>query len=61
MGAYRDLLERATQGDKNAVTELYNRYCHKIRKFSKVNGIHNEDLYQTLVIEFLHMVSKFRI
>ena len=61
MGAYRDLLEKATQGDKDAVTELYNRYCHKIRKFSKVNGVLDEDLYQTLVIEFLQMVSKFRI
>ena len=61
MGAYRDLLEKATQGDKDAVTELYNRYSNKIRKFSKVNGVLDEDLYQTLVMEFLQMVSKFRI
>lgn len=61
MGEYRELLEKATEGNKDAIEALYQRYSYLIRKYSFVDGKFDESLYQTLVIEFLEILFTFKI
>lgn len=61
MGQFRKVLERATQGDAEAIKELYKQYQPMLKKKSILNGKFDEDLYQTLSIAFLTAVSKYKI
>ena len=48
-------------GDSKAVELLYERFSPLLLKCSIVNGHRDEDLYQTLLIEFLQVIRKFRV
>ena len=61
MGAFRDALLGAKNGDSNAVELLYEQFSPLLRNCSTVNGHRDEDLYQTLLIEFLQVIRKFRV
>ena len=61
MGAFRDALFGAKNGDSNAVELLYEQFSPLLLKCSIVNGHRDEDLYQTLPIEFLQVIRKFRV
>ena len=61
MGAYRELLAQAKTANHTAIQKLYERYYTLLRSYSFVNGLFDEDLFQTQVIEFLIAVSKFRM
>lgn len=61
MGEYRELLKKATGGDKEAIDALYRRYRYLIRKYSFVDGKFDKSLHQTLVVEFLEIVAGFKV
>lgn len=61
MGAFRDALLRAKNGDSKTVELLYKQFLPLLLKCSMVNGYRDEDLYQTLLIEFLQVIRKFRV
>ena len=61
MGAFRDALFGAKNGDSNAVELLYEQFSPLLLKCSIVNGQCDEDLYQTLLIEFWQVIRKFRV
>ena len=61
MCAFRDALFGAKNGDSKAVELLYNQFSPLLLKCSMVNGHRDEDLYQTLLIEFLQVIQKFSI
>ena len=44
-----------------AVELLYDQFSPLLLKCSMVNGHRDEDLYQTLLIEFLQVIRKFRV
>ena len=44
-----------------AVELLYDQFSPFLLKCSMVNGHRDEDLYQTLLIEFLQVIQKFRV
>ena len=61
MGAFRDALFGAKNCDINAVELLYEQFSPLLLKCSIVNGHSDEELYQTLLIEFLQVIRKFRV
>ena len=61
MGAFRDALLGAKNGDSKAVELLYNQFSPLLLKCSMVNGHRDEDWYQSLLIEFLQVIRKFRV
>ena len=61
MGAFRDALFGAKNGDSKAVELLYDQFSPLLLKCSMVNGYRDEDLYQTLLLEFLQVIRKFRV
>ena len=61
MGAFRDALLGAKNGDSKAVELLYDQFSPLLLNCSTVNGHRDEDLYQTLLIEFLQGIRKFRV
>lgn len=61
MGAFRDALLGAKNGDSKAVELLYDQFSPLLLNCSTVNGHRDEDLHQTLLIEFLQVIRKFRV
>ena len=61
MGAFRDALLGAKTGDSKAVELLYEQFSPLLLKCSIVNGQRDEDLYQTLLIEFWQVIRKSRV
>ncbi|WP_455501680.1 helix-turn-helix domain-containing protein [Gemmiger sp.] len=59
MAAFRDLLNRAKQGDESAVLEFFSRYRPMIEKASILYGHKDEDLYQSLILAFITAIQKF--
>lgn len=51
-------MAKKNNGDSKAVELLYDQL---LLKCSMVNGHRDEDLYQTLLIEFLQVIRKFRV
>ncbi|AHV98335.1 helix-turn-helix domain-containing protein [Paenibacillus sabinae] len=54
-----DLIHLAQRGDKQAEAELVKRYEPLINKYSRQNGILNEDCKQQLTIEFILAIRRF--
>lgn len=54
-------MAKKNNGDSKAVELLYDQLSPLLLKFSMVNGHRDEDLYQTLLIEFLQVIRKFRV
>ena len=59
MNEFEELLRNAKQGETEAQEELWNRYQPLVRKLSRVDGRHSEDLYQELSLVFFKWIGRF--
>lgn len=57
---FEELLFRAKQGDEESKEKILEMYRPLLIKYSLVNGIFDEDLYQELVVEVLKCIQYFR-
>lgn len=58
MGMFKNTLLLAQQGDEKAMEKLLNRYDPLLKKCSIIQGHFDEDLYQSLILEFVRAVWK---
>ena len=58
---FMELLLSAKLGSTSAFEELFVRYKNLLRKYSVVNGIFDEDLYQEQCVLFAHCIEIFDI
>lgn len=58
---FRDVLSKATQGDKTAIEQLLIRYKPMIDNASKVNKKLDEDLRQEILLKLFQAIPKFKI
>lgn len=58
---FKELMERAKNGDQEAVTELLMMYRPMHLKMSILDNSLDEDLYQELCLVFLRCIEKFRL
>ena len=56
-----ELLLAAKGGSKSAFEELFGRYKNLLRKYSVINGIFDDDLYQEQCMVFVHCIEIFCI
>lgn len=56
---FLDLIEAAQAGDDSAFEALFEMYRPLIRKYSTVDGIFDEDLWQEQCLRFLLVLKKF--
>ena len=61
MLTFKELLKAAQQVDATAAGALYEQYQPLIQKLSWHDGVYDMDLYQTLSMSFLDVLSKFKI
>lgn len=61
MGMFKNTLLLAQQGNEKAMEKLLNRYDPLLKKCSIIQGHFDEDLYQSLILEFVRAVSAFKI
>lgn len=57
MGMFKNTLLLAQQGNEKAMEKLLNRYDPLLKKCSIIQGHFDEDLYQSLILEFVRAVS----
>ena len=60
MGMFKNTLLLAQQGNEKAMEKLLSRYDPLLKKCS-IQGHFDEDLYQSLILEFVRAVSAFKI
>ncbi len=58
---FRDVLSKATQGDKTAIEQLLILYKPMIDNASKVNKKPDEDLRQEILLKLFQAIPKFKI
>ena len=58
---FRDVLSKATQGDKTANEQLLILYKPMIDNASKVNKKLDEDLRQEILLKLFQAIPKFKI
>ena len=58
---FRDVLSKATQGDKTAIEQLLILYKPMIDNASKVNKKLEEDLRQEILLKLFQAIPKFKI
>ena len=58
---FRDVLSKATQGDKTAIEQLLILYKPMIDNASKVNKKLHEDLRQEILLKLFQAIPKFKI
>ena len=58
---FRDVLSKATQGDKTAIEQLLILYKPMIDNASKVNKMLDEDLRQEILLKLFQAIPKFKI
>lgn len=58
---FMELLLSAKLGSTSAFEELFARYKNLLRKYSVVNGIFDEDLYQEQCVLFAHCIEIFDV
>lgn len=58
---FKNTLLLAQQGNEKAMEKLLNRYDPLLKKCSIIQGHFDEDLYQSLILEFVRAVSAFKI
>lgn len=56
-----ELLLAAKGGSKSAFEELFGRYKNLLRKYSVINGIFDDDLYQDQCMVFVHCIEIFEV
>lgn len=54
------VLSKAMQGDSKSIIKIINEYNNLILKYSKVNGIIDEDCVSTIKLEILKAIPKFK-
>ena len=60
MGMFKNTLLLAQQGNEKAMEKLLNRYDPLLKKCSIIQGHFDEDLYQSLILEFVRAVSRIQ-
>lgn len=58
---FKELMEQAKNGNREAVTELFMMYRPLLLKESILDNSLDEDLFQELCLVFLRCIEKFRI
>ena len=58
---FRDVLSKATQGDKTAIEQLLILYKPMIDNAIKVNKKLDEDLRQEILLKLFQAIPKFKI
>lgn len=58
---FKELMEQAKNGNREAVTELLMMYRPLLLKESILDNSLDEDLFQELCLVFLRCIEKFRI
>ncbi len=58
---FRDVLSKATQGDKTAIEQLLILYKPMIDHASIINEMMDEDLRQEILLALFKAIPKFRI
>lgn len=58
---FNELLIKAKEGDKDALTKLYIMYNPMLTKYSMINNVLDEDLFQELSMTFLKVIHIFKI
>ena len=58
---FRDVLSKATQGDKTAIEQLLILYKPMIDNASKVNKKLDEDLRKEILLKLFQAIPKFKI
>lgn len=56
-----ELLIAAKQGREAAIEELLGRYKNLLRKYSVINGVFDDDLYQEQCMVFMHCINVFAV
>ena len=56
-----ELLLAAKGGSKPAFEKLFGRYKDLLRKYSVINGIFDDDLYQEQCVVFVHCIKFFEV
>lgn len=56
-----ELLLAAKGGSKPAFEKLFGRYKNLLRKYSAINGILDDDLYQKQCVAFVHCIKIFEV
>ena len=56
MGMFKNTLLLAQQGNEKAMEKLLSRYDPLLKKCSIIQGHFDEDLYQSLILEFVRAV-----
>lgn len=56
-----ELLIAAKQGREAAIEKLLGRYKNLLRKYSVINGVFDDDLYQEQCMVFMHCIEVFDI
>lgn len=55
-----EVLSKAMQGDSESIIKIINEYNNLILKYSKINGIVDEDCVSTIKFEILKAIPKFK-
>ena len=56
-----ELFQSAQNGNEGHMYELILMYSPLLRRFSRVRGVYDQDLYQDLVEELIHVIKKVNI
>lgn len=56
---FKELLLRAKASDKAAMQQIIEMYRPLMRKYAKVNGVLDEDLYQEMVYHVILCIRKY--
>lgn len=56
-----ELLLAAKEGSASAFEGLFGRYKNLLRKYSVINGVFDDDLYQEQCMIFVHCIEIFEV
>lgn len=56
-----ELLLAANEGSASAFEILFDRYKNLLRKYSVINGVFDDDLYQEQCMIFVHCIEIFEV
>lgn len=56
-----ELLLAAKEGNASAFEILFDRYKNLLRKYSVINGVFDDDLYQEQCMIFVHCIEIFEV
>ncbi len=56
-----ELLLAAKEGSASSFEALFGRYKNLLRKYSVINGVFDDDLYQEQCMIFVHCIEIFEV